>query len=250
MSAAELGFAISVFIACAVEAVEATTIVMAVGNGRSWSSALGGVGTAIVALAAIVAAAGTALGQLPLDVFRLVIGAVLLIVGLQWLRKAILRAAGLKALHDEDAIYQRELEAAEADPRVAPGRFDPYSFAVAFKGVLLEGLEIAVIVITFGADHRHTGLAAAAAGLAVLAVVALGVAVRAPLSRVPENTMKFTVGVMLVSFGVFWAAEGAGLSWPGGDAFLLALLAITLACSLLAVLTLRRTRAPVVQPPH
>jgi len=244
MSAAELGFAISVFIACAVEAVEATTIVMAVGNGRSWSSALGGVGTAIVALAAIVAVAGTALGQLPLDVFRLVIGVVLLIVGVQWLKKAVLRAAGLKALHDENAIYARELEAAAADPTAASGGFDPYSFAVAFKGVLLEGLEIAVIVITFGADHRHTGLAAAAAGLAVLAVVAAGVAVRAPLARVPENTMKFVVGVMLVSFGVFWAAEGAGLSWPGGDAFLLALLALTLACALLAVLTLRRARKP------
>jgi uncharacterized membrane protein len=250
MSAAELGFAISVFLACAVEAVEATTIVMAVGNGRSWSSALSGVGTGLVALAVIVAVAGTALAQLPLDVFRLVIGAILLLVGLQWLRKAILRAAGLKALHDENAIYQRELEAAAADPAVAPGRFDPYAFAVAFKGVLLEGLEIAVIVITFGADHRHTGLAAAAAGLAVLVVVAAGLAVRAPLARVPENTMKFVVGVMLVSFGVFWAGEGAGLSWPGGDAFILALLAITLSCALLAVWTLRRGRTAVPQPPR
>ncbi len=250
MSAAELGFAISVFLACAVEAVEDTTIVMAVGNGRSWSSALSGVGAAVVALAAIVAAAGTALGQLPLDVFRLVIGVILLVVGLQWLRKAILRAAGLKALHDENAIYQRELQAAAADRATAAGRLDAYAFAVAFKGVLLEGLEIAVIVITFGADHRHTGLAAAAAGLAVLAVVAAGLAVRAPLARVPENTMKFAVGVMLVSFGVFWAGEGAGLSWPGGDAFLLALLAFALAVALLAVLMLRRTRAPVLQRPR
>jgi uncharacterized membrane protein len=247
MSAAELGFAISVFLACAVEAVEATTIVLAVGNGRSWPSALGGVGTAVVALAAIVAAAGAALGTLPLDVFRLVIGLILLVVGVQWLRKAILRAAGLKALHDENAIYERELAAAAEEAAVAPRGFDPYSFAVAFKGVLLEGLEIAVIVITFGADHRHTGLAAAAAGLAVLVVVAAGVAVRAPLARVPENTMKFAVGVMLVSFGIFWAGEGAGLSWPGGDAILLALLPVTLACALLAVVTLRRVRAPVAQ---
>ena len=246
MNAAELGLAVSVFLACAVEAVEALTIVMAVGTARGWRSALAGVGAATLALAAVVAALGTALTSLPLDELRILIGVLLLLFGLQWLRKAVLRAAGLKALHDERQAYDHESEAARTAER-APGGFDAYSFAVSFKGVLLEGLEVALIVVTFGAgttpgghgQHR-VALAAAAAGVAVAVVIAAGFAVRAPLARVPENTMKFTVGVMLCSFGIFWTAEGAGASWPGGDASLLGIIPLLLGGALLTVFALRR----------
>ncbi len=222
MSGADVGLALSVFLACAVEAVEALTIVLAVGTTRSWSSAMSGVGAATLVLAAIVAALGPALTSLPIGVLRVIVGGLLLIFGLQWLRKAILRSAGLKAKHDELQIYELQTQAA----RAAGGRhagLDGYAFTIAFKGVLLEGLEVAFIVLTFGANQHRVPLAAAAAGLAVLVVVAAGVAARAPLARVPENTMKFAVGVMLTSFGMFWGAEGAGASWPGGDAALLAI---------------------------
>jgi uncharacterized membrane protein len=242
MNGAELGLAVSVFLACAVECVEALTIVLAVGSTRSWSSALGGVGAALVALAAIVAALGAGLGALPVDPLRVTIGALLLLFGLQWLRKAVLRQAGRKAMRDEDVAFHSELQAARSAPRGA-GSWDAYAFAIAAKGVLLEGLEVALIVVTFGADHHRTGLAAAAAGAAALVVLLAGLASRRPLARVPENTMKYAVGVMLSAYGVFWLAEGAGLSWPGGDAMLLALIAAVLACSLLAVALLRRDPA-------
>jgi uncharacterized membrane protein len=239
MTGAELGLAISVFFACAVEAVEALTIVMAVGQTRHWPSALAGVGAGALLLAGIVAGLGSALTSVPIDNLRFAIGVVLLLIGLQWLRKAVLRAAGLKALHDERSIYEAEAQAA----RAAGGRLgglDRYAFAVSLKGVLLEGLEVALIVVTFGANQHRVGLAAAAAAIAVAAVIAAGLAVRAPLARVPENTLKFGVGVMLCAFGVFWGAEGAGASWPGGDAFLLALIAAVLAASLAVVVSLRR----------
>jgi uncharacterized membrane protein len=247
MNAAELGLSVSVFLACAVEAVEALTIVMAVGTARSWRSALAGVGAATLALAAIVVALGAALTSLPLDELRMLIGVLLLLFGLQWLRKAVLRAAGLKALHDERQAYVDESEAALAAQR-PHGSFDAYSFAVSFKGVLLEGLEVALIVVTFGANQHRIALAAAAASVAVALVIAGGFAVRAPLARVPENTMKFTVGVMLSSFGIFWAAEGAGASWPGGDASLLGIIALMLGGALLAVFGLRRAALRVDRP--
>jgi uncharacterized membrane protein len=239
MSGAELGFAVSVFLACAVEAVEALTIVLAVGSSRSWSSALSG---AAAAAAVLVALLGSAITSLPIDTLRILIGLVLLGFGAHWLRKAILRAAGLKALHDERDAYERELAAARAAGRRGHS-LDRYSFAISFKGVLIEGLEVAVIVVTFGANHRQVGLAAAAAGAAVLAVVLAGLAVRAPLARVPENTMKFAVGVMLCSFGVFWSVEGAGLHWPGGDAILIVIAPVLLAASIATVMTLRRAAA-------
>ncbi|HLB21974.1 MAG TPA: hypothetical protein VK605_07665 [Solirubrobacteraceae bacterium] len=223
MSGPELGLALSVFLACAVEAVEALTIVLAVGTTRSWSSAMSGVGAAMFALAVLVLALGPALTSLPIDVLRLLVGGLLLVFGLQWLRKAVLRRAGLKAKHDELQTYAEQTAAARAAGK-RPARVDAYSFTLAFKGVLLEGLEVVFIVLTFGANQHRVGLAAAAAGLAVLAVVALGVAARAPLASVPENTMKFAVGVMLSSFGTFWGAEGAGAHWPGGDAALLAII--------------------------
>jgi uncharacterized membrane protein len=240
MSGTDLGLALSVFLACAVEAVEALTIVLAVGSTRSWSSALYGCGAALLALAVVVGAMGPALTSLPLNTLRLVIGGLLLVFGLQWLRKAILRAAGLKALHDEDHAYAAEAEAARAAGRPRTGGLDAYAFVVAFKGVLLEGLEVAVIVLTFGANQQRVGLAAAAAGAAVVVVVLAGLIARAPLARVPENTLKFAVGVMLTSFGTFWGAEGAGASWPGGDAALVALIPGVLIMSLAMVRWLRR----------
>ena len=239
MSGPQAGLAISVFLACTVEAVEALTIVLAVGVTRSWRSALTGVAAATVALAAITAALGPALTTLPINALRLVVGGLLLTFGLQWLRKAILRATGLKSLHDEEAAYQKEIEAARSAGAVGAG-LDPYAFTLAFKGVLLEGLEVVFIVLTFGANQHDVGLAAAAAGVAVALVVLAGFAAHAPLARVPENAMKFTVGVMLTSFGTFWGAEGAGAHWPGGDAALLALVPATLAFALAGVALLRR----------
>ena len=232
--------AVSVFLACAVEAVEALTIVLAVGYTRSWRSSMTGVGVAGLVLAAVTAALGPALTSLPINALRVVVGALLLIFGLQWLRKAILRASGLKALHDEQEAYEQELASARAAGAAERGRLDAYSFTIAFKGVLLEGLEVVFIVLTFGANQHDVGLAAAAAGLAVLLVLLAGVAVHAPLARVPENTMKFAVGVMLTSFGTFWGAEGAGAHWPGSDAALLAIVPVVLVFSLGLVLALRR----------
>jgi len=227
MSSAEIGLAVSVFLACAVEAVEALTIVLAVGTARSWPAAISGVAAAGVALAAIVVALGPALTALPLDALRVVVGGVLLIFGLQWLRKAVLRSAGLKARHDELETYQEQLAAAGAAAAQAPG-FDGYSFTVAFKGVLLEGLEVAFIVLTFGANQHRVGLAAGAAAAAVVVVALAGFAVRAPLARVPENTLKLAVGVLLSSFGMFWGAQGAGAHWPAGDAALLVIVPVVL----------------------
>ena len=239
MSGADIGLALSVFLACTVEAVEALTIVLAVGTTRSWSSALSGVGAATLALAAIVAVLGPALTALPIGVLRVLVGGLLLIFGLQWLRKAILRSAGLKAKHDELQIYNEETTAARAAGAKHPG-FDGYAFTISFKGVLLEGLEVAFIVLTFGSNQHRIPLAAAAAAAAVLLVIAAGVAARAPLARVPENTMKLAVGVMLSSFGMFWGAEGAGASWPGGDAALLAIVPGVLLAAIAMAWTLRR----------
>jgi uncharacterized membrane protein len=240
VSGAEVGLALSVLAACAVEAVEALTIVLAVGATRSWRSALYGVGAALVVLAVITAALGPAVAALPLGVLRVVVGGLLLVFGLQWLRKAILRASGLKALHDELAAFEAEEAAARGAGVVGEG-VDAYAFTVAFKGVLLEGLEVVFIVLTFGANQHNVPLAAAAAAVAVVGVALAGVVAHAPLSRVPENTLKFGVGVMLTSFGIFWGAEGAGAHWPGGDAALLAIIPGVLGCALGMVAALRRS---------
>jgi uncharacterized membrane protein len=238
----------AVFLACAVEGVEAVTIVLAAGITRGWRSAWAGVGVAGLALAAFVAVLGPALTALPINALRLVVGGLLLVFGLQWLRKAILRASGFKALHDEEAIFARqvaELRAAGAEPR----GIDPFGFTVSFKGVLLEGLEVAFIVVTFGSNQHNVPLAVVAAVAAVLVVVAAGFAAHAPLSRVPENTLKFAVGVMLTTFGMFWGAEGAGADWPGGDAAILVLIAFTLATALGLVVLLRRRHARLALRP-
>ena len=240
---------LAVFIACAVEAVEATTIVLAAGTARDWRSATTGMVTGIAVLAVITAALGPAVTRLPLPALRLFVGALLLIFGLQWLRKAILRASGYKELHDEDAIYKRQLAAAQSAPRKRLGLVpDGYAFTLSFKGVLLEGLEVVFIALTFGSNAKDVPLAAIAAVAAVVVIGLAGVAVRAPLARVPENTMKFVVGIMLTTFGTFWGAEGAGANWPGSDAALL-VIAPAIACfALLLVALLRRNKAAEPQP--
>jgi uncharacterized membrane protein len=226
------------FAASAVEMVEALTIVLAVGVTRGWRSALWGVGAATGCLVLVVAALGPALTLVPIDALRLVIGTVLLIFGLQWLRKAILRASGLKAVHDENAIFAAEVDDLRRN-RGASGGHDWYAFTVSFKGVFLEGLEVAFIVVTFGGTQGNVALAAVGAAAAVVVVVIVGAIVHAPLSRVPENGLKFGVGVMLTSFGMFWSAEGAGAEWPGGDLAILALIVVVLAAALSFVALLR-----------
>jgi uncharacterized membrane protein len=250
MSGADLGLVVSVFLACAVEAVEALTIVLAVGITRDWPSALYGVGAALVALAVLTVLLGPALTALPIDVLRVAVGGLLLIFGLQWLRKAALRAAGLKALHDEAEAFEHEREAALAAGGTPSTRgVDRYAFLISFKGVLLEGLEVVFIVLTFGANQHRIPLAAAAATAAVLLVTIAGVAAHRPLTRVPENAMKFSVGVMLSSFGMFWGAEGAGAAWPGGDAALLVIVPATALAALAMVPWLRRTAAKTAAKP-
>jgi uncharacterized membrane protein len=200
------------------------------------------VGAALVILAVVTAVLGPALSFIPIADLRLVVGALLLVFGLQWLRKAILRASGYKALHDEEAIYQRSIADAEREGRVIRAGVDWYAFTLSFKGVLLEGLEVIFIVITFGATTHQVPLAAAGAAAAVLLVVLAGLLVHQPLARVPENTLKFAVGLLLSSFGTFWAAEGAGITWPGSDAAILGILAVLAVASFLYVAALRRRR--------
>jgi uncharacterized membrane protein len=236
---------LSTFLASAVEVVETLTIVLAIGVTRGWRATLIGVAAALVALTAVVAALGPALTVIPIERVRLVVGALLLVFGLQWLRKAILRASGFKALHDEEAAYAEELEQARAAGHERRAGLDWYAFTLCFKATLLEGLEVAFIVLTFGASQGSIPLAALGAGAAVVVTAGIGAAVRAPLARVPENTIKFVVGVMLTTFGIFWATEGAGAKWPGGDVSLLGVLAFVTLGSLGLVALLKRERLRV-----
>ena len=230
------------FLASAVETVEALTIVLAVGITRGWRSVRFGVLAALGALTALVAALGPALTLIPIGVLRLVVGFLLLVFGMQWLRKAILRASGFVPLHDEAAVFEREMALArEAGPADRAG-MDWYAFTLSFKGVFLEGTEVAFIVLTFGGTPGGIKLAAIGAAAAVLLVSATGVLVSRPLSRVPENTLKFAVGLMLTTFGVFWGGEGAGVDWPGADGALVAILAFLTLCSLILVASLSRYR--------
>ncbi|MBO0845999.1 MAG: hypothetical protein J2P22_11360 [Nocardioides sp.] len=247
MNAAVWGLATAVFLAAMVEMVEALTIVMAMGMTRSWRSTLIGAGTALVALAAFTAVFGYAITTwLPEAALQLAIGGLLLIFGQQWLRKAILRSAGLKAMHDEDEIFAREVADAERAGAVPRG-LDWFSFVVSFKGVFLEGTEVVFIVLTFGLSARNMPVAIVAAVAGCLVVLGLGIAVRGPLSRVPENTLKYGVGLLLASFGTFWAVEGLGvfrsgresLAWPGSDLAILALILGWFALSRLMIMSLR-----------
>ena len=237
---------LTVFIACVVEAVEALTIVLAAGLTRQWRSTFQGMAAALVALAVITAAIGPAINELPLTALRVVVGALLAIFGLQWLRKAVLRATGYKALHDEASAYLREVTAAQQAAKEARrGVTDWYSFTLAFKGVLLEGLEVVFIVITFGDNQKNYGAAVIGAAAAIIVVTIVGIVVRAPLTRVPENWMKLAVGVMLTSFGTFWGAEGAGARWPGNDAALLVLIPVVAVAAAASIAWLRSRQATV-----
>ncbi|MDQ1468355.1 MAG: hypothetical protein QOH10_2770 [Actinomycetota bacterium] len=235
---------LAAFLACTVEMVEALTIVLAVAVTRGWRSAGWGVAVALGGLVLIVAALGPALDRLPIDSLRLVVGTVLLVFGLQWLRKAVLRASGLKALHDEEAIYEAEVALLRASGE-RPAH-DWYAFTVAFKGVFLEGLEVAFIVVTFGGTQRNVGLAALGAAAALVVVLIAGLIAHAPLTRVPENTLKFGVGVMLTAFGIFWSAEGAGISWPGADASILGVIAFVIVTAF-GLVALARRAHPVTE---
>jgi uncharacterized membrane protein len=229
---------LSSFIASAVEFVEALTVVLAIGITRQWRSTLLGAGAAIVVLVGLVAILGATIAVfVPIEVLRLIVGADLIVFGLQWLTTAVLRAAGARANRDERTRFGQQVVALANEQPVPATGVDWISFTVAFKGVLLEGLEVAFIVITFGVAGGQLVPAAVGAGLAAVGVLAVGMAIRQPLARLPENQMKFGVGLMLVSFGTFWAGEGIGIAWPGSDLAILLLLAGYLATSLLAVRT-------------
>ncbi len=233
-------FVLAVFGAAAVEAVEALTIVLAAGTTRGWRPALVGAGSAAALLGIVVGLVGVPLVRyVPIDALRVVVGALLMVLGLQWLRKAILRAAGHKAQKDEAAIFARESAELRAAGR-SGGWWDGLGFVVAFKGVLLEGTEVVLIVISLGASQHRLGLAAAAAGAAIAVVTVLGFLVARQLSEVPENTIKLVVGVMLTSFGLFWVGEGAGVHWPGSDLAIPALVALFAAVTYGTTVALRR----------
>jgi uncharacterized membrane protein len=255
MTAATWGLVIASFAACFVEMVEATTIVMAMGFTRGWRSALIGVAAALGVLAVVTAIAGYALTTwLPESALQLAIGGLLLIFGLQWLRKAILRASGRKAIHDEDAIYQEEAAAAKAAGAVTGG-FDLFSFMVSFKGVFLEGMEVVFIVITFGLNAKNIPAASIGAVAAVVIVLGIALAAKKPLSMINENMLKYGVGLMLASFGTFWVIEGTGifrtgqesLAWPGNDLAILVLIAVWFILSRVFVFALR-TPAATAKP--
>jgi uncharacterized membrane protein len=218
--------ALAVFGACAVEAVEALTLVVAAGTTRGWRSAYEGTAAALLILAALVVGVGIPLiHYVPINGMRVVIGGLLLVLGLGWLRKAVLRASGHKALHDEDAIYANTVAKLAGEEQAPKKGRDPEGFRVAFAGVFLEGMEVVLIVLSLGATQHRLGLAAAMAGAAAVVVIGVGALVARQLREVPENTMKFVVGVMLTSFGLFWVGEGAGLHWPGSDAAILVMIA-------------------------
>jgi len=226
------------FVASAVEAVEAVTIVLAVGYTQGWAPALRGAAWACAALTAIILITGPALVHfVPLGALQLAIGLFLVLFGFTWLRKAIWRACGRKAPRDESAIFARRVET------LKDSREQRLGFVTSFNGVLVEGLEIAVIVITLGAAAT-AGFAWASIGAAAAALVVIGVAVvlRRPFSRVPENLMKFVVGIMLLSFGTYWTGEGLGITWPLGDGTLLVIIALNILWSIALVAWLRRLR--------
>ena len=245
-NAAAIGAAFS---ASLVECVEALTIVLAVSAVSGWRSGLLGASCGAALLAATVALAGSALVRVPLNDLHILVGAVLLVFGFSWLRKAVLRTSGLKAQRDEAAIYRREIDEMRLKAQGGAGnRLDLMAITAAFKAVVIEGLEVVLIVVAVG--HTSSALVPAALGAAAAAVVviALGIAIHRPLTRVPENALKLGVGVVIVSFGIFWLGEGLGISWPGGD---LAVAAIMVGVFALAHLCaaryhLRSQRIPLI----
>jgi uncharacterized membrane protein len=226
---------LAAFLASLVEFVEALTVVLAVGTVRGWRPALTGTGLALAVLLILVIILGPALTHIPLDLVQFVVGTLLLLFGMRWLRKAILRAAGVIALHDEEAAFAHETQTMRQHGRNLSAGLDRVAVAAAFKIVMLEGIEVVFIVIAIGAAGQML-LPASVGALAALAVViTLGIVVHQPLARVPENTLKFAVGVLLSAFGTFWADEGIGVLWPGGDTALLVLIAVFLVMALVLV---------------
>ena len=238
------------FLASAVEFVEAFTIVLVVGVTINWRSSLVGAFAAAGTLAVIVGTLGVAIVRVvPIDALRLFVGVVLILFGLKWLKKAILRYSGLKSLHDEEAIYEEKIAEIRARGGTIDQGLQPFGVVLSYKAVLLEGLEVAFIVITFGSGindvAQSVGIASAAVGAAIAGVLVIvaGWLVKAPLKRVPENTLKFVVGIMLTSFGTFWAGEGFyANSWPLSDLFIPILAAIYLLASFLLIAWLKQVR--------
>jgi len=230
------------FLGSFVEVVEAFTIVLAVGLSRSWRPAFTGTAVALIVLAALVALFGPLLTLIPLHALQFAVGVLLMLFGLRWLRKAILRAAGFIALHDEAKAFAEETELLKR--QAADRRADYLAGLAAFKAVLLEGVEVVFIVIAVGAGHGMTLYASFGALAALIAVLAIGLAVHRPLARVPENALKFVVGLMLTSFGVFWIGEGLDAEWPGADLSILGILAVLAVASFVMVRWLRGGALP------
>jgi uncharacterized membrane protein len=228
------------FLASLVEVVEAFTIVLAVATVRGWRPALIGTAAGLALLCVLVAAFGPLIGLVPLAALQLVIGVLLLLFGMRWLRKAILRAGGRLSFRDEAGAYQRETETLRSTVAPDGRRLDWFAGIVAFKAVVIEGIEVVFIVLAVGAGNGMLLPAAAGALAAALVILAIGLMIRAPLARVPENTLKFCVGVMLSAFGIFWTGEGLGVDWPGHDLAVLAFVAILLAVSAALVGAVRR----------
>jgi len=228
------------FLGSMVEAVEALTVVLAVASVRGWRPAGLGALCGLGLLAAIVLALGPLLNHVPLHPLQLLIGILLLLFGMRWLRKAILRAAGLIPLHDESKAFAQETEQLREQALRHEARLDWVAGLASFKAVLLEGIEVVFIVLAVGAGHGLLVPASVGAVAACLLVVAIGFALHRPLARVPENTLKFVVGVMLSAFGVFWTGEGLGVTWPGEDVAIIAFVVLFLVTALLAVTLARR----------
>ena len=232
---------LTVSLASAVEMVEAATIVLAMGAVRGWRSALTGTVVALVTLGLVVLIAGPSILLVPIELLRIIVGVLLLIFGLQWLRKAVLRSSGFKALHDEEKIFAKELDLAKsATAKKLFADLDKYSFTLTFKTVLLEGFEVIFIVLTFGALKNSIGTATLAALFALVIVAGSAFVIRKPLARVPENTLKFIVGIMAATFGIFWTTEGLGFEWPLADAILPLIAAWVAIVSYVCVLWLKR----------
>jgi uncharacterized membrane protein len=234
------------FMASMVEFVEALTIVLAVGTVRGWRPALFGTGSALALLAVLVLTLGQSLARIPLQTVQLVVGTLLLLFGLRWLRKAVLRAAGVLPLHDETQAFEKETVGLRSQGVASQGAFDKVAFATSFKIVMLEGIEVVFIVIAIGASGRLIVPAIIGAVLALVAVVGLGLWLHKPLANVPENTLKFAVGVMLTAFGTFWVGEGIGLQWPNADYDVLFLIAAFLLVALVLVPICRRLHSSSV----
>jgi uncharacterized membrane protein len=237
---AVLPVVLAAFLASTVEVVEAFTIVLAVGLTQGWRPALGGAMLALLVLAVIVVVLAPLLAFVPLEALQFAIGALLILFGLRWLRKAILRAAGLMPLHDEARAFAKETDALRH--RAHNQRANYLAGLTAFNAVLIEGIEVVFIVLAVGATRGMTLYASAGAVFAVLLVALAGLIVHKPLARIPENALKFVVGLMLTAFGIFWTGEGLGAAWPGGDLSLLGILLVLIAVSALAVQRLKPFR--------